>query len=392
MSSNCIASASIGCLFCCHRCDLEKIIVAFTFLPPQPSYYVQGLNGSVCTKETGNRGKIAYLAEALQHIDFYQQAAEHAEVCFVRTRRGEQCPVVWLRPRGPSFSPAQSNDRKPLVLLHCHGNATDIGMMMGPYLEMVKQLNIEVVGVEYSGYGVSTGAPNPSQTYDNVEAAYEHIVAQGVSPDRIVAYGQSVGSGPAAYIASKYQIGGLVLHSPLMSGIKVIDPQPNSCCRPSCVFSCCDFYPTDKRLTKATSPTFIIHGQLDDIVPFYHGARLSDMTPKKYRWPGYFPDKAGHNDIVESSAMAYFRKLAQFLANVAQTAGAYIPTLEKPLQVEMQPASMAMGAQVVGARGDTDAWEDGLGEALPFAEPTVGPEDGMYNGLRREKPGKKTGL
>ena len=33
--------------------------------------------------------------------------------------------------------------------------------------------------------------------------------------ERIVAYGQSVGSGPATFLASKKPLGGLILHSPL---------------------------------------------------------------------------------------------------------------------------------------------------------------------------------
>ena len=36
---------------------------------------------------------------------------------------------------------------RPLVVLHCHGNATDIGMMMGPYYELSKVLGIEAQGI-----------------------------------------------------------------------------------------------------------------------------------------------------------------------------------------------------------------------------------------------------
>lgn len=358
MTQNCLTSVSIGCLFCCQRCNVEKIRVAFTFLPPQPSYVIDNSNGETA--------RMVYVQEQLKSFKIYQQAAEHAEVHFVKTARGEKCPVVWLRPAIPSCA-------QPIVLLHCHGNATDIGMMMGPYFEMTKQLGIEVVGVEYSGYGQSTGSPSANNTYADVQAAYDLLISRGVPPERIVAYGQSVGSGPATYIGSKEKLGGVVLHSPLMSGIKVIDPQPDRCCRPSCVFGCCDFYPNDQRCKMATCPTFIIHGQVDEIVPFYHGARLAAMTPEEFRWPGYFPSRAGHNNIVESSAVAYFRELAKFLGSVAQrAAGGQIQ--EKPMQLEMQ---------YLGVR-EADRAEN-KADDQQFPEPTVGPENGIYADMRREK-------
>lgn len=367
MAQNCLTSCSIGCLFCIQRCNVEKIRVAFTFLPPNLSY-------GVAVPDVGGPSdtcKMVYSAEQLNKFKVYTQAAENAQVHFVRTSRGERCPLVWLRPSVPM-------SEQPIVLLHCHGNATDIGMMMGPYFEMTKQMGIEVVGVEYSGYGMSTGSPSAANTYADVEAAYNHVVERGVPPERIIAYGQSVGSGPATYIASKHQIGGVILHSPLMSGIKVIDPQPDKCCRPSCVFGCCDFYPNDQRLKRATCPTFVIHGQADDIVPFYHGSRLAALTPEDYRWPGYFPLKAGHNNIVESNAAAYFRELAKFINGVNENAAgrgsSASSTQEKPMQVEMQ------------CFGTREADRDDLGMET-FPEPTVGPQNNMYSGMRREKDG-----
>lgn len=379
MSANCVASCSIGCLFCFQSCNAEKIRVAFTFLPQASSYAVLGPDGK---EVSSGKGKIAYVLDALRTFGFYQQAADYADVTFVRTARGEKVPVVWLRTVG-----ASSAEEQPLVLLHCHGNATDLGMMMGPYFELSRQIGMDIVGVEYSGYGVATGTPNDKNTYADVEAAYDHIIAQGVPAEKIIAYGQSVGSGPAAYIASKHQIGGLILHSPMMSGIKVIDPQPDRCCKPSCMFRCFDFYRTDARVKKATSPVFVMHGQVDDIVPFYHGARLSEMTPSKNRWPGYFPPRAGHNDIVDTNPVAYFQAMTNFVRHVAQNSGFDAALVQaKPIQVEMMDTT----GRILGARPGETA--DGNGVAAGHAaEPKVGLEDGFYAGLRREGPAASTG-
>ncbi|CAJ1353006.1 unnamed protein product, partial [Effrenium voratum] len=266
------------------------------------------------------------------------------------------------------------------VLLHCHGNATDIGMMMGPYYELAKVLGVEVCGVEYSGYGASSGRPSSANTYADVEAAYEYLVSVGVPPKRIVAYGQSVGSGPATHLASKKQLGGAVLHSPLLSGIKVVDPKPDACCRPSCVWSCFDFYPNDRRVRQLLCPLFVMHGQRDDIIPFYHGFRLHKACPKQHRWPAYFPARAGHNDLVETDMRAYFSEVSSFLQDVRRIAeGQKVepPSFDKPSQVRMvvkpaeaEPRQVEM-AEVARLEGEEQP------------EVKVGPEDGRYEQLRK---------
>jgi hypothetical protein len=42
------------------------------------------------------------------------------------------------------------------------------------------------------------------------------------SSSSVILYGQSVGSGPTCYLASKRVCAGVVLHSPIMSGMRVL--------------------------------------------------------------------------------------------------------------------------------------------------------------------------
>jgi len=373
MGSNCMASASIGCLFCCQGCNAEKLRNTFTFLPPPASYTVEEQPHKGPGEElTVGGGRLVYVTEGLNSFSCYQQAAEHADLRFLSLPGGGRIPVVWVRRSHASSTtspPPAASKQSPLVLLHCHGNATDIGMMMGPYFELTKQLGVDVVGVEYSGYGMATGSPSTKAVEVDIEAAYNYVVGTGVPAERIVAYGQSVGSGPVLGLAARKPLGGIVLHSPMLSGIKVIDPEPNSCCRPSCVYHCFDFFPNDQRMKVANCPAFVIHGQVDDIIPFYHGYRLSEVTPRHHRWPGYFPRAAGHNDIVELNTNRYFEELNAFMRGVMERAASGAEIIpRKPIQVEMAEAPRR---------------EAGEAGALPYAEPVVGPEDGRYQALRR---------
>jgi hypothetical protein len=400
MGSNCLVSTSIGCLFCWQGCNAEKLRNGFLFVPPVPSYRVEdqpsASSGASAEASPSGLGKLVYEMDGLSKYAFYKQAAENADVRFLRTAQGERIPVVWLRRSG-----AASNSRSPpleqrtLVLLHCHGNATDIGMMMGPYLEMSNQLGVEVVGVEYSGYGMSSGTPSTRKLHGDIEAAYNHVIASGVPPEHIVAYGQSVGSGPVLSLAAKRKLGGIVLHSPMLSGIKVIDPDPDKCCcRPSCCYRCFDFFPNDERIRSISCPAFVIHGQQDDIIPFYHGQRLAEATPMRQRWPGYFPARAGHNDVVEMDPRSYFGEVGAFLRSIAEgDSGNALPlgglgaigsdaggVARKPQQVEM-----VVEPSVCGARTTAEDCPNGAagGTLLAFSEPAAGPEDGRYAQWRR---------
>jgi len=277
----------------------------------------------------------------------------------VTTKRGVRVPLVWMKVRRNnqgSTEAAPSANQQNMVLLHCHGNATDIGMMMGPYYELAKMLGIDVIGVEYSGYGAASGQPSSANTNADLEAAYDFVAEKGVPPKRIVAYGQSVGSGPVSCLTGSRELGGIVLHSPLLSGIKVIDPYPDKCCRPSCVWHCFDFYPNYKYMKAVTCPAFIMHGMRDDIIPWHHGDQLYRSCPKAYRWQAYFPRRAGHNNLVETDIQMYFGEVKAFLDSIEKTDG--------------------LDGQVGALMPSGDFLKS------DFPEPRAGPEDGRYEQLR----------
>lgn len=350
MGSNCVASTSIGCLFCGKGCSAEKVRNAFTFIPPPPSYSVEQ------DPEDETRGRLKYCMDALRRNPLYQQAADSSEVRWVTTKKNTRVPLVWL-------GKMEAQPIPPLLLLHCHGNATDIGLMMLPYYELAKVLGIEVLGVEYSGYGAATGKPCCANTCADLEAAYDYLISCGVPAERIVAYGQSIGSGPVTALAAKRPLAGIVLHSPLLSGIKVIDPQPESCCRPSCVWHCFDFYPNEKYVRNLTCPVFLMHGQRDDIIPFYHGRRLHEACPKAAHWPAYFPQRAGHNDLAETDMRSYFGQLSAFLQGLRRLADG------QSMDGSAKPDQAVMGAESVPAQGQSAAM--------------AGPDDGRYEELRK---------
>ena len=81
---------------------------------------------------------------------------------------------------------------------------------------------------DYSGYGASTGKPSEKNLYADIEAAWGALRSRyGVSPENIILYGQSIGTVPTVDLAARYEVGAVILHSALMSGMRVAFPQTN---------------------------------------------------------------------------------------------------------------------------------------------------------------------
>jgi len=68
--------------------------------------------------------------------------------------------------------------------------------------------------------------PSEFNTYYDIEAVYHCLKREyGVKQEELILYGQSVGSGPTLHLASKLQkLRGVVLHSAILSGIRVLYP------------------------------------------------------------------------------------------------------------------------------------------------------------------------
>ena len=121
----------------------------------------------------------------------------------------------------------QHVDTKTIIM--SHGNATDIGAMFPIQVVLAHSLDCNVVSYDYSGYGESGGIPDEHATYRDLDSVYDYVVecvANNIESN-IVLYGQSVGSGPCCHLASNTKEnnpGGMILHSPFTSGMRVLTP------------------------------------------------------------------------------------------------------------------------------------------------------------------------
>jgi hypothetical protein len=122
--------------------------------------------------------------------------------------------------------PANQATSRTKTIIYSHGNATDIGAMFSLQAILVQSLECNVVCYDYSGYGESGGVAQENATYTDIKAVYTHCAEHvSTNPANIILYGQSVGSGPVCHLGYKNNdIGGIILHSPFTSGMRVLTP------------------------------------------------------------------------------------------------------------------------------------------------------------------------
>jgi len=203
------------------------------------------------------------------------------------------------------------------TILFSHGNSTDIGIMFPHLRDMCNILKVDVFAYEYSGYGESSGVASEADLYSDIDAAYHYLLSDcGLDESAIVLFGQSVGSVPSIDLAARCDIGGMILHGALKSGLSVIHEVQAS--------YWFDVFQNSTKIENVSAPVFCIHGTQDLEVPFEHGAALFEATPPEFAYEPWWVKDAGHNNIEIDHRPEFFTKLKDFLRYLSQNHGSAV--------------------------------------------------------------------
>jgi len=162
------------------------------------------------------------------------------------------------------------------TVVHFHGNAETVSANAFLARELKKH-GVSTVLVEYRGYGLSRGTrPDEQGVYDDAAAILDLLAARGIGPDRVVLWGQSLGAGIAAEMAHRGRGARLVLVAPFTStmamAMHIIPLLP-----PSLVMG--DRFDTLAKAPEIAAPTLVVHGDIDDVIPFEQGEAVSRALP-----------------------------------------------------------------------------------------------------------------
>ena len=197
------------------------------------------------------------------------------------------------------------------TLLFFHGNAGNISHRLDS-LRIFNRLGLNVLMVDYRGYGQSSGEPSETGTYRDAQAAWDWLLARGVAPERIVIFGRSLGGAIGAWLASRPNVepAGLIVESSFTSGVDMarrLYPW-----LPARLITRLK-YPVREYIATTTAPVLVVHSRDDEIIPFDMGRALFDAAPE----PKSFVELRGdHNAGFWLSRESYVPALDAFAAKI----------------------------------------------------------------------------
>ncbi len=190
------------------------------------------------------------------------------------------------------------------VVAYFHGNGGHIGYR-AERLRWFARYGYGVLMAEYRGYGRNPGTPSePGLIADGV-AALDFLGGEGIAPNRLVIYGESLGSAVAVSLAAQREVASLILEAPFTSVAEVAQYH-YSFIPASALLR--DRFNSLARIADVKAPILVLHGEQDRIVPLRFGRALFDAAPEpKELW---LSREAGHEDLVRHGA---FETVLDFL-------------------------------------------------------------------------------
>jgi fermentation-respiration switch protein FrsA (DUF1100 family) len=170
---------------------------------------------------------------------------------------------------------APADDTHP-VLVYFHGNAGHIGSRDYKIREMV-EAGYGVLLATYRYNAGAGGKGSEAALLDDARRALDFVTGHGIAEERIVVYGESLGSGIAVAMAAERNVGGLVLETPYSSIAEVAHSRYWFALAKWLIR---DRYDSMARIGKVRAPIMLFHGDADTTIPIRFGKRLYDAAPE----------------------------------------------------------------------------------------------------------------
>jgi len=180
------------------------------------------------------------------------------------------------------------NNQNKFTILFLHGNNGNLKTRIYKLNEF-KDLNLNYLIISWRGFNGNNGKPTEQGLYDDARSAIKWLEKNNISKNKIILYGESLGTGVAVELAQNEKFAAIILESPYTSigdvaTIRYPYLPVNILLK--------DKFLTLEKIKNISIPVFVIHGMLDGKIPTYMGKKIFDeVKSKKY---GYFPENDRH--------------------------------------------------------------------------------------------------
>lgn len=201
------------------------------------------------------------------------------------------------------------------VILYFHGN----GEIASDYVDIASlytRIGVTLFVVDYRAYGASGGQPSSSGLIADAMPVFEQtpaLLAQnGVACPRLFVMGRSLGSAPALEIAQRAgnRIAGLIIESGFAYTIALIERLSGRTLHGADEER--DGFGNLRKIRQVRTPTLIIHGEEDWIIPVEDGIALHEACGAAEKTLMTMP-RAGHNDLLLLAQRRYFQAIHDFV-------------------------------------------------------------------------------
>jgi len=174
------------------------------------------------------------------------------------------------------------------TIIFFHGNAGNLRNRNYKLNELSK-FDVNFLIVAYRGFSGNQGKPSERGLYEDARSTLDWLKIKGVKEKNLILYGESLGTAVAIEIAQNKYLAGIILESPFTSMVELAQKYYPVL---PVKYLLKDKYETIKKLPNINSPLLVLHGKLDNIVPFSMGKKLFEKANEpKFK---YFVDNDDH--------------------------------------------------------------------------------------------------
>lgn len=192
------------------------------------------------------------------------------------------------------------------TILFFHGNGGNISHR-GDSIYIFHKLKMNVLILDYPGYGESEGNPSEAGLFQSASSAWQYLINEkNIKPENIIIFGRSLGGAVATDLAVHVKAGGLILESTFSSVRDIVDiafPLFSKL-----IYMRYSFDSLNK-IKKVTVPVLVIHSPDDEVIPFKLGKKLFAAIQSEKE---FLQIKGGHNDGFMQSIQTYMQAIRIF--------------------------------------------------------------------------------
>eukprot|EP01038_Epipyxis_sp_PR26KG_P012548 gene12548-16827_t len=225
---------------------------------------------------------------------------------FIQTSDGQSIHV-WL------LLQKHDTENTP-TLIYFHGNAGNMGFRLMNAVEMFVKVKINILMMDYRGYGSSSGTPSEAGLNIDAQAVLQFAMKHPkLVNSQLVCFGRSLGGAVSVSLAHKFpnNVSGIILENTFLSISEMVDVlMPQLSPLKSLILKI--GWHSDEKVKSLEQPMLFISGDSDELVPPSHMKKLYDAASNSIYKEFYSVSGGKHNDTWHRAGKDYYKTMKRY--------------------------------------------------------------------------------